>query len=83
MLQQFHRCHCHHFALFSPVHVLMQGFSQWVYRAYDDVEEQAFSSCLSENGSDAEENGCANGTGTVVSLAVTVVAVVLCKDVFI
>lgn len=55
----------------------MQGYSQWVYRVYDDVEEQAFSSCLSENGSDAEENGCTNGTGTVVSLAVTVVAVVL------
>lgn len=55
----------------------MQGSSQWVYRVYDDVEEQAFSSCLSENGSDAEENSCTNGTGTVVSLAVAVAEVVV------
>lgn len=60
----------------SSVHGLMQGCSQWVYRVYDDMDEQAFSSCLSENGSDAEENRCANGTGTVVYLAVAVVAVV-------
>ncbi|XP_060737001.1 phosphatidylinositol 3,4,5-trisphosphate-dependent Rac exchanger 1 protein isoform X2 [Tachysurus vachellii] len=36
--------------------------SQWVYRVYDNVEEQAFRSCLTENGSDTEENGCSNGT---------------------
>lgn len=48
-----------------------------MYRVYDHVEEQAFRSCLTENGSDAEENGCANGTGTVVSRAVAVVAVVV------
>lgn len=52
-----------HFSSYRPEqYEKEQGCSQWVYRVYDDMDEQAFSSCLSENGSDAEENRCANGT---------------------
>lgn len=41
---------------------------QWVYRAFEDVEEDrgSFRACPAENGSETEEENARNGTGTVV-----------------
>ncbi|KAL7884930.1 hypothetical protein AOLI_G00077000 [Acnodon oligacanthus] len=58
-----------HFSSYQPEEDQQElDCGQWVYRVYDDVEEQAFSSCLSENSSDAEENGCSNGGDPVRGL---------------
>uniref|UniRef100_A0A4W4GA93 Phosphatidylinositol 3,4,5-trisphosphate-dependent Rac exchanger 1 protein n=1 Tax=Electrophorus electricus TaxID=8005 RepID=A0A4W4GA93_ELEEL len=46
----------------------MQACGEWVYRVYDGME-----ACLAHNGSNAEENGCSNGTGTALGLVLLMV----------